>query len=72
MSWQAWVVALAVIAVLVLLIRSRTSPALVVFGATVLLLAMGIIDTEAALSGFSNPAPFTVAAFYVMAAAVKK
>jgi len=72
MSWQAWVVAGVVVSVLVLLVRGRSSPALVVFGATVFLLAVGIIDAPAALSGFSNPAPFTVAAFYVMAAAVGK
>ncbi len=58
--------------VLVLLARTRYSPALVIFGATVTLLALGVIDTAEALSGFSNPAPFTVAALYVLAAAVQR
>ena len=72
MSWQAWVTLVVICGVLALLIRGRTSPALVVFGGTIALLTLGVITTEQALSGFSNPAPVTVAALYVVAAAVQK
>lgn len=72
MNWQAWVTLAVVAAVLVVLIRGRVSPAFAVFGGTVVLLAAGVIDTAQALAGFSNPAPFTVAALYVVAAAVQK
>lgn len=72
MSWHAWITVAVVVAVLAMLIRGRTSPALVVLGGTVALLAFGVIDAEEALSGFSNPAPFTVAALYVVAAGVQK
>lgn len=72
MAWQAWLTLGVVVVVLGFLIRGRTSPALVVLGATIFLLAVGVIDTSQALAGFSNPAPFTVAALYVVAAAVQK
>ncbi|MEZ5184239.1 MAG: SLC13 family permease [Candidatus Nanopelagicales bacterium] len=72
MSWQAWVTLGVLVAVLALLIRSRTSPAVVVFGGTILLLAFGVITTEEALSGFANPAPITVAALYVVARSVEQ
>jgi di/tricarboxylate transporter len=69
---EAWLTLAVIVGVLALLVRTRLSPALVIFGATVSLLVLGIIDTTQALSGFSNPAPFTVAALYVVAAAVEK
>ncbi len=72
MTVDAWVTLGVTLAVLVLLARTSYSPALVIFGATVTLLALGIIDTRQALSGFSNPAPFTVAALYVLAAGVQR
>lgn len=72
MSVDAWITLAVIAGVLGLLIRSSLSPALVIFGATVTLLALGVIDAKQALSGFSNPAPFTVAALYVVAAAVQR
>ena len=72
MTADAWLTLAVVVAVLVLLVRGSQSPAIVIFGATVTLLVLGVIDTGQALSGFSNPAPFTVAALYVVAAAVEK
>jgi di/tricarboxylate transporter len=72
MSWQAWVTLMVIVGVLALLVRGRTSPAFAVFGGTIALLATGVITVEQALSGFSNPAPITVAALYVVAAAVQR
>lgn len=72
MSWQAWVTLAVVVAVLAVLVRGRLAPAFAVFGGTVALYAVGVIDSSQALAGFSNPAPFTVAALYVVAAAVQK
>lgn len=72
MSWEAWFT-LAVIAVaVVLLAREVTVPAAVVFGATVTLLVAGVLEPSEAFSGFSNPAPITVAALYVVARAIEK
>jgi di/tricarboxylate transporter len=69
---DAWLTFAVVVGMLVLLVRGSLSPAVIIFAATVTLLVLGVIDTEQALSGFSNPAPFTVAALYVLAAAVQK
>ena len=42
------------------------------FGAMVAVLSMGIVTPTQALAGFSNPAPFTIAALHVLARAVEK
>lgn len=47
-------------------------PAATVLTATVTLLVLGVIDEPQALSGFSNAAPLTVAALYVLAYAADK
>ena len=72
MSGSAWFTLAVLAGTLALLIRGRTTPALVIFGSVVLLLVVGVISPGQALSGFSNPAPFTVAALYVVARAVEK
>jgi di/tricarboxylate transporter len=45
---------------------------MIVSGAVIILLGMGVVTPAEALSGFSNPAPFTVAALFVVARAVEK
>jgi di/tricarboxylate transporter len=57
---------------LALLVRGRPGPTMVVSGAVILLLGVNVVSPAEALSGFSNPAPFTVAALYVVARAVEK
>jgi len=64
----AAVVVFAVIA----LAREWLAPSLLVFGAMVVLLLTGVITTTEALAGFSNPAPITVAALFILARAVEK
>ncbi|HZA40039.1 MAG TPA: SLC13 family permease, partial [Actinomycetota bacterium] len=49
----------------------RASPPAAVMGAVTLLLLAGVIDEGQAFSGFSNPAPITVAALYVLSAAAQ-
>ena len=62
MTFEAWIT-LGVIGVcLVLLAKDKTAPSVILFGGAVFLMLVGVIDTAKALSGFSNPAPFTVAA----------
>jgi len=72
MTPGAWLTLGVLAATLAFLIRGRPAPALVVFGAVVVLLVLGVVSPDQALSGFSNPAPFTVAALYVVARAVEK
>jgi di/tricarboxylate transporter len=72
LTLDAWVTLAVLVATLALLIRGKTAPAMVVSGAVIVLLGLGVVDPGQALSGFSNPAPFTVAALYVVAGAVEK
>lgn len=72
MSTDAWLTLLVIAAVLVTLVRGRTSPAVVVFSGAVAVLVLGVVGPEEAFSGFSNPAPITVAALYVLAAGIEK
>src|SRR5690606_23707625 len=48
------------------------SPAATMVAAMVIVLVTGVVTPEQALSGFSNSAPITVAALYVLARAVEK
>lgn len=72
MSADAYLTAVVLVATLCLLAVSRLPPSGVMLGATVVLLVSGAITTEEAFSGFSNPAPLTVAALYVVARAANK
>lgn len=72
MSGQAWFT-LGVIAVMIAaLARDRVAPAFALLAANLTLLLGGVITTEEALAGFSNPAPLTVAALFIVARAVEK
>ncbi|WP_153396534.1 SLC13 family permease [Ornithinicoccus halotolerans] len=72
MTLDAWLTLAVIVAVLATLVRGRVSPAVVVFGGAVALLVLGVVGPEEAFSGFSNPAPITVAALYVLAAGIEK
>ena len=72
MSWEAWVTLAVLAGVIVVLARDFFPPSATVVGAVVVLLLAGVIDADEAFSGFSNPAPITVAALYVLARAVEK
>jgi len=72
MDFDAWFTLAVVVAMLVTLARDVLVPAAVVLGATTILLVVGVIDEEQAFAGFSNSAPLTVAALYVIARGVEK
>jgi di/tricarboxylate transporter len=71
MNWQAWVTLAVVVATVVTLAKELVPPAVAVLGAAVVLLLAGIIDAEQAFAGFSNEAPITVAALFIVARAVE-
>lgn len=72
MSWEAWMT-LAVVGVSVtLLARDLASPAVTFMAAVVILMVAGVVTPAQAFQGFSNPAPITVAALYVLARAVER
>ncbi|HUG35924.1 MAG TPA: SLC13 family permease [Candidatus Limnocylindrales bacterium] len=72
MTLAAWLTIIVITVTLALLMTERTPPALAVLGGVVALLALGVLSPADALAGFSNPAPFSVAALYVVARAVEK
>jgi di/tricarboxylate transporter len=72
MTGDAWFTLAVVVITIFLLARDFTVPAVIVFGAVVVLLVAGVIDPAQAFSGFGNPAPITVAALYVVAAGIER
>lgn len=72
MTPEAWLTAAVVVLILIGLITGVASPSVLTFSGVVVLLLFGVIDAGEALSGFSNPAPFTVGALFVVARAVSK
>jgi di/tricarboxylate transporter len=70
MAWQAWYTLAVVIGLVAVLASGRMSAPVAVMGAVAALVAPGVISTSAALAGFSNEAPVTIAALYVLAGAV--
>jgi di/tricarboxylate transporter len=70
MPWEAWYTLAVVIALVAVLATARLSAPVAVMGAVASLVAPGVITTSTALMGFSNEAPVTIAALYVLAGAV--
>jgi di/tricarboxylate transporter len=68
---DAWVTLAVVVGTLGVLVTERVPPAASILGATTVLYVVGVTDASQAFSGFANPAPITVAALYVVAAAVE-
>ena len=72
MTPEAWLTAAVVLAVLLGLWKEFASPSFLIFSGVGLLMLTRVITPEQALSGFSNPAPITLAALFVVAQAVAK
>ena len=70
MPWEAWYTLAVVVALVAVLATARLSAPVAVMGAVAALVAPGVITTSTALAGFSNEAPVTIAALYVLAGAV--
>ena len=72
MPLDAWIALSVVIAVFPLMAFTRIGPDMVLLGALILLLTLGVIDSGAALAGFSNSGLFTVAFLYVLVASIRE
>ncbi|PMR77918.1 SLC13 family permease [Billgrantia endophytica] len=72
MSFDVVITLSVVIAVFPLMAFTRIGPDIVLLGALILLLTLGVIDTGEALGGFSNSGLFTVAFLYVMVASIRE
>jgi di/tricarboxylate transporter len=71
-NWQAALTGFVVLVTLGLLLFVQRAPDMVMIGAVVLLLAAGVIAPDEALKGMSNEGMITVAALFVVAAAVER
>jgi len=71
MTFESALTIAVVVAMFALMVRGRSAAGSILCAVVVLLVA-GVIDERQALSGFSNPAPITVAALYVVARAVER
>ena len=72
MSWEQWFTAAVTVVTVIVLVRDLFPPSVAMTGAMVATLTAGIITPDEALAGFSNPAPVTIAALYVLAKAADK
>lgn len=72
MEWQAWLSVGVVVLVLGLLITERIAAELALLLGVAILLASGVLDAKTALGGFANEGMITVAAMYVVAAALRE
>ncbi len=72
MGWEAWFSLVVVVGVLLALVKDLVAPAVAMAAGMVAVLVAGIVTPAEALSGFSNPAPLTVAGLFILARAVEK
>jgi di/tricarboxylate transporter len=70
--WQAVLTAAVVAVTLAALLFVQRAPDMVMIGGVVLLLATGVITPDEALKGMSNEGMVTVAALFIVAAAVER
>ncbi|MEJ2483708.1 MAG: SLC13 family permease, partial [Gemmatimonadota bacterium] len=71
MSLEAGFTIFVVLVTVFFIARDTVSPEVVLGAALVVLTATRVIDVEAALGGFSNPAIATIAAMFVIAAGLR-
>jgi di/tricarboxylate transporter len=72
MSWEAWLTLGVIVVAIGLMVRELLPPVVAMLGAVIVLLLAGVIEAEEAFVGFSNAAPLTIAALYVLAGAASK
>lgn len=72
MTWQAWATAAIIIFAMALFASERVRVDLVALITLGLLVALGIVTPEQAMSGFSNEATVTVAAMFALAVGLER
>lgn len=70
MTWQIAFVFVLLIAAVVAFVREKIAPELVALTLFVIVAATGLVPVRGAFSVFANPAPITVAAMFVLSAAL--
>ncbi len=71
MSADAWLTLVVIAALVAAFLSERVAPVNAMGTAVIFLYVIGVIELEQAFSGFSNSAPITVAALYVIAGAAE-
>jgi di/tricarboxylate transporter len=69
---DGWITIVVLVATFGALVLDRYPPSAVVLSATVSLLVFDVINPSQAFAGFSNPAPITVAALFILAAGAQR
>ncbi|WP_136247846.1 SLC13 family permease [Halomonas borealis] len=72
MSPDAWISLVVVAAVFPLMALTRIGPDMVLMGALILLIGLGVVAPDQALAGFSSSGLFTVAFMYVLVASIRE
>ncbi|MGO1394829.1 MAG: SLC13 family permease [Halomonas sp.] len=72
MSLDAWIAVGVVLTIFPLMAFSRLGPDIILLGAVIVLMTLGVIDPQQALGGFSNSGLFTVAFMYVLVASIRE
>lgn len=72
LPWEVICVYAVIIGIFISFIYERFPPDITAMGAFILLIVLGILDREQSLSVFSNPAPITIAAMFIISAALER
>jgi di/tricarboxylate transporter len=72
MGWEAWLTLAVVAVVFVALVKEWSAPDVVLVAGTLVLTLAGVIRPEDAFRGFANEAMLTVAALFVVVAAMRE
>ncbi|MFT5696267.1 MAG: di/tricarboxylate transporter, partial [Myxococcota bacterium] len=72
LEWQGWLTLGVVLLVLIGMVRGLASPDLIMLAGLIVLGATGVLTPAETFSGFANPAMATVAALFVLSAAMRE
>ena len=71
-AWDIWLIYGLIIGVFIAFLTERLPPDIIALGALAVLLITGVLGTQDALSVFSNPAPITIGAMFIISAALER
>lgn len=71
-AWDIWLIYGLIVGVFVAFLMERMPPDIIALGALAVLILTGILSTKDALSVFSNPAPITIGAMFIISAALER
>ncbi|MBW2291900.1 MAG: SLC13 family permease, partial [Deltaproteobacteria bacterium] len=72
LDWQGWLTLGVIVLVMLAMVRGIASPDLIMLAGLMVLGASGVLTPEETFSGFANPALATIAALFVLSAAMRE